>query len=58
MNCKEKLPAFFGFEGVGILFRDHNTDNLFNIGDDENDADEDIKAKVKRKALLNEELTD
>ncbi len=37
MNCKTTLPQFFGFEGVGILFRDHKTDNLFNIGDDEND---------------------
>ena len=31
MNCRKILPEFFGFEGVGILFRDQTTDNLFTI---------------------------
>ena len=31
MNCKKILPEFFGFEGLGILFRDHESENLFTI---------------------------
>ena len=35
MHCKKILPTFFGFEGVGILFRDHESENLFTIELDE-----------------------
>jgi len=46
MNCKKILPEFFGFEGVGILFRDQITDNLFSIEQDEHEGDtEMIKLK-------------
>lgn len=40
------MPEFFGFEGVGILFRDHATSNLFSIEQEENEED---TAVVKRK---------
>ena len=40
------------------MFRDHKTDNLLNIGDDENDADEKIKETIRRKLANNEELTE
>jgi len=42
MNCRQILPDFFGFEGVGILFRDHLTDKLFTIEQDEKEGEEDI----------------
>ena len=31
VNIRKVLPDFFGFEGVGLLFRDEKTGNLFVI---------------------------
>ena len=50
MNCREILPEYFGFEGVGILFRDQNTDNLFNIEENEEEGDKDIIKVSKERA--------
>lgn len=47
MNCREVLPTFFGFEGVGILFRDHITNNLFTIETDEKEDEQEI-IRLKR----------
>jgi hypothetical protein len=49
MNCKKILPEFFGFEGIGILFRDHVTDHLFTIEQDDREGEaEAIKLKEHR----------
>lgn len=50
MNCKKILPEYFGFEGIGILFRDVKTNHLFTIGGAEDQDDKhilDIKEKKK-----------
>ena len=57
MNCREILPEFFGFEGVGILFRDSHTDNLFSIEDAEEEGDKEIIKVSKERARKNEHLT-
>jgi hypothetical protein len=58
------LPAFLGFEGLGILFRDIKTDALFAISDqyDESDLKNmksfDEKIKKGEKLTENEKLLD
>jgi len=39
-NCREILPDYFGFEKIGILFRDQTDDYLFAYEDEKSD-DED-----------------
>ena len=59
MNCKKILPEFFGFEGVGILFRDHESENLFTIEQDELEGDSKIiETKSKRKLTDTEQVQD
>ena len=50
MNCRKILPQFFGFEGVGILFRDQLTDNLFSIEQDEQEGDSEMIKLKEQKA--------
>ena len=57
MNCREVLPKFFGFEGIGILFRDHLTDKLFSIEQDEKEGDEELMKLKQRKSRLKQQLT-
>lgn len=51
-RIKKIMPKFLGFEGLGILFRDIKTDNLFTISDnfDENELKEikDREEKILR----------
>ena len=48
-----------GFDGIGILFRDTKTDNLFTISDTFDEADlrviKEYEEKLKRGELLSEE---
>lgn len=58
MNCRKILPEFFGFEGVGILFRDQQTDNLFSIEQDDHEGDDDLIKLKERKRKNKQELTE
>ena len=57
MNCRKVLPEFFGFEGVGILFRDQTTDNLFSIEQDEQEGDNAMIKLKEQRARMKEGLT-
>lgn len=50
LNCQKILPEFFGFEGVGILFRDHTNSTLFSIELDEKESDIEIMKIIDQKA--------
>ena len=54
MNCSKILPEFFGFEGVGILFRDHETNNLFSIEQDEAEGEGELKRQKLNQTLSSE----
>ena len=54
MNCSKILPEFFGFEGVGILFRDHQTNNLFSIEQDEAEGEGELKRQKLSQTLTPE----
>jgi len=53
-EIQSTLPKLFGFEGVGIMFRDIKTGNMFTISgklDEEEAKAEDIYFDKKRKNL-------
>ena len=52
------MPKYFGFEGVGILFRDIKTNHLFSIDAREDEDDATILREKERKEAANEELTE
>lgn len=58
-KIKRILPEFMGFEGIGILFRDTKTDNLFTISDTFDESDLKMiklfEEKLKRGEFLSEE---
>ena len=58
-KIKKILPEFMGFDGIGILFRDTKTDNLFTISDTIDEADlrmiKEHEEKLKRGELLSED---
>ena len=43
------MPTFFGFDAIGILFRDHNDDQLFAFEEEEEDVEIDIRKQKKIK---------
>jgi len=51
-KIKECIPQFFGFDGIGVLFRDTKTNQLFAIEDSQDDEDLDM---IKRKTMLENE---
>ena len=54
-HARKILPDFFGFEGVGILFRDRRDNNLFSIEEHEEDEDKEI-LKIREERKKNNEL--
>ena len=58
-KIKRILPEFMGFEGLGILFRDTKTDNLFTISDTFDESDlrmiKIFEEKLKNGGVLSEE---
>ena len=58
MHARKILPDFFGFEGVGILFRDRNDNNLFSIEEHEEEEDKEILKVREAKEKNHEELTE
>ena len=57
-EVRKILPQYFGFEGVGILFRDIKTNNLFSIDNREDEDDNSIIKTKEQKIANGEELTD
>lgn len=57
LHCRVVLTEFFGFEGLGILFRDQINDNLFSIDLDERENDLSLLKLKEQKAKLKEGLT-
>ena len=59
LHCRKILPEFFQFEGLGILFRDQETGNLFTIEQDEQAEDNELlDARQKRKLTDSEVVAD
>ena len=58
MHARKILPDFFGFEGVGILFRDRNDNNLFSIEEHEEEEDREILRIREAREKNHEELTE
>lgn len=58
-KIKKILPEFMGFDGIGILFRDTKTDNLFTISDTFDESDlrliKEHEEKLLRGDLLSED---
>ena len=52
------MPKFFGFEGIGILFRDTKTDKLFSIQQDDQPGDREQIEKKKLKSINKQLLSD
>ena len=40
INCREVLPTFFGFDYLGILFRDTTDDYLFSYEEELTEAED------------------
>ena len=51
------IPQFFGFVGVGILFRDKKLDCLFSVDSQEFEEDGEIVKQKELRKKKNEELT-
>ena len=58
LKCSKILPDFFGFEGVGILFRDHTNSTLFSIELDEKESEAELLKIKEQKIKNNEKLTE
>ena len=55
LQAKKILPKYFGFDGVGILFKDSKTNSLFTL---EQTFDEDELAYMKKIDLKKEKNID
>lgn len=58
MNCKQTLAEYFGFEAIGILFRDQTDDYLFCIEEDKQEGEDEQIANKKLKQSNGEALTE
>lgn len=56
-QAKTVLPKFFGFVGVGILFRDRKLNCLFSVDSLHFEDDNEIVKKKEKRAMNNEQLT-
>ena len=56
-NCKRTLPDFFGFEAIGILFRDQTDDFLFCIEEDNKEGEQDQIERKRQKQSIGQALT-
>ena len=57
-NCKKILPDYFGFETIGILFRDQQDDYLFAYEDQQSDYDDLMRKMIEGKIKKGEKLTE
>ena len=57
LAAKKIIPEFFGFEGVGILFRDSVKNTLFSVEDQEIEEDRKILNIKEARKKNNQELT-
>ena len=57
LATKKIIPEFFGFEGVGILFRDSVKNTLFSVEDQEVEEDRKILNIKESRKKNNQELT-
>lgn len=57
LYCRKVLADFFGFDGIGILYRDRRDNNLFSIEETEDQADQKILQIREERDKKGEELT-
>ena len=57
-NCKKILPDYFGFETIGILFRDQQDDYLFAYEEEQSDNDDLVRKMIEAKIKKGEKLTE
>ena len=57
VNCREVLPQYFGFDAIGILFRDQTDDQLFAFEEEEDEDEADMRKQKQIKTNKGQQLT-
>lgn len=57
-SCRQELCKYFGFEGLGLLFRDTATNDLFSVERDFSQDEEAEAARLREKKRQGKTLSD